>query len=51
VRITRFSVLHWQLRLAAKYAGYNAKNAWKRSQFHDIHIAFDDEDYVPLLMK
>lgn len=38
-------------KLKTRYAGYGAKNVWKRSQFHDIHIAFEDEDYVPLLMK
>ena len=38
-------------KLKTRCAGYGKKNAWKRSQFHDLLIAFDDEDYVPLLMK
>lgn len=35
--------------LKTRYAGHGAENAWRRSPFHEIHIAFEDEDYVPLL--
>ncbi|MEI6674870.1 MAG: DEAD/DEAH box helicase family protein [Verrucomicrobiota bacterium] len=37
-------------KLKHRYAGYGNKEGWKRSQFHDIHVAFDDDDYVPMLI-
>lgn len=36
-------------KLKHRYAGYGAETGWERKQFHDIHIAFDDEAYVRLL--
>jgi len=37
-------------KLKYRFAGYGDKKGWQRERFHEIHVAFEDDDYVPLLL-
>ena len=36
-------------KLKYRYAGYGDKKGWYRKRFHEIHIAFEDDDYAGML--
>lgn len=37
-------------KLKTRFSGYDDKKGWKRERFHEAHVAFEDDDYVPFLI-